>query len=314
MQFWALIVDSLRQSRDRKIFWVLIGLTLFVVLVMASIGFYENRITFLFGLFDTQTDAYSPLSAIGKTRIASLVVYGLMSLFLGWIGVLLMIVATAGVFPTLMESGAIDVVLAKPLSRPRLFLYKYLASMVFVLIQATLFVTLTFLVMWLRWGVWAPGYLLCIPLLVLLFSYVYCVSVLVAVTTRSTVAAILVAVGAWVMFGLVHDAPGIFEVVPGLKEHQTLYRAVRAVSWIPPKTAAIPYLAAKWSGAGTSLDMFPASITANDPNFDQAQMEQARQLEQDALEVSPLASIGSSLLFETVFVLLAMWKFSRRDF
>lgn len=314
MQFWALIVDSLRDARDRKIFWVLVGLTLLIVLLMLSIGFEGDRVSILFGLWESQTDYYSPLSASGRSHIVAFVVYGAMDSFLGWIGILLMIIATAGVFPALMQGGAIDVLLAKPISRPKLFLYKYVASMVFVLIQATLFVALTFLVMGLRWGVWVPGYLLCVPLLVLLFSYVYCVSVLVAVTTRSTVAAILLTIGAWTLFALIRQAPGVFEIAPDLKKHERAYRVVRVISWLPPKTADITYLGAKWAGAGMSLDMLPSSIAPAGTEADRAQMDQVRQFEREQLEISPLASIGSSLVFEAAVVLLAMWVFRRQDF
>ena len=86
--------------------------------------------------------------------------------------------------------GSIDVVLSKPMTRWQVFLGKYAGSMVFVFVQACIFVLLTFVVIGIRWGCWIPGYLLTIPLVLLLFSYLYCVSVWVAVYFRSTVAAV----------------------------------------------------------------------------------------------------------------------------
>jgi ABC-type transport system involved in multi-copper enzyme maturation permease subunit len=311
MQFWALVVDSLRESLDRKIFWVLIAITLLIVAAMICVGFESDRVNFFFGLWDLETDHMDPLSGLGRSRIVGLVVYLLMDMFLGWIGVILMIIATAGVFPAFMERGAIDVLLSKPMSRHRLFLYKYLASMVFVLLQASLFVVLTFLVMGLRWGVWVPGYLLSIPLLVLLFSYVYCVSVLVAVKTRSTVAAILLSVGAWVLYICPGTALQVFDSFPSFKEHERLYQAVRVASWIPPKTAEVPYLAANWAGAGTSIDVFPSSMG---DMADQESIEQARKIEERELRKSPVYSIGSSLLFEAAIVIWAMCLFARKDY
>ncbi|MFH0983109.1 MAG: ABC transporter permease [Planctomycetota bacterium] len=314
MQLWALIVDSFRHAVDRKLFWVLVALTLVMALVMLSFGFDGNRVSLCFGLAHAEADQYAPLTLVGRTRLVGLMVHGVMDLILGWLGITLVIIATAGLFPALMESGAIDTVLSKPLSRPVLFLYKYLASMVFVLLQAALFVGLTFLVMGLRWGVWVPGYLLSIPLMVLLFSYVYGVSALVAVTTRSTVTTILLSLGAWVAFSLVSQAPGLFEVFPELKKHQTVYRAVRVVSWIPPKTGDVTFLAAKWAQAGTSTDMIPESVARSGTAADQEQLERSRQYEEKQLGVSAFYSIGSSLLFEAAVVLLAIWKFTRMDF
>ena len=314
MQLWAVIVDSFRESLDRKIFWVLVILTLLIVVMMLSVGFDGNRINYVFGLWKADADSHNPLFDFAPTQLVGVMVWVFLSVILGWMGIILMVIATAGVFPSMMERGAIDVVLSKPIGRMRLFLYKYVASMVFVFLQGTLFVVLTFLVMGFHWGVWCPGYLLCVPLLVLLFSYVFCVSVLVGVKTRSTVAAILLSIGAWAMFALVHQAPQLFDVIPKLKEYRTLYNGVRVVSWIPPKTGDFDYLAARWAKAGPSMDMFPSSMMVGVREGEQAQLNLAREIEERELMKNPVSSIGSSLLFEAVIVLWAMWVFARRDY
>lgn len=314
MQLWALTVDSFRHARNRKLFWVLVAITLFVALALASFSFKGNRVSMFFGMVEEDAGIYSPLTVLGKTQLVSLMVHGVMDIFLGWIGVTLVIIATAGLFPAMMESGVVDVVLSKPISRPVLFLYKYLASMIFVLFQAALFVGLTFLVMGFRWGLWVPGYLLSIPLMVLLFSYVYCVSVLVAVTTRSAITAILLSLGAWVVFSMVTQAPGIFEQFPSLKKHRAFHQVVQVASWVPPKTAGVTFLAAKWAGAGTSADIVPESMMEPGSGVDREQIERGRKWEEGELETSAFYSIGSSLVFEVVIVLLAMWKFTRADF
>jgi len=313
LQLWTIIVDGFRESLDRKIFWVLIGLSVLIALMMLSIGFESDRVTFCFGLFDAQSDHFNPLTGIGRSSIIGGVVYFLLSALVGWVGVVLMIIATAGAFPAFMQRGAIDVVLAKPISRPRLFFYKYVSGLVFVFVQGVFFVGLTFLVMGLRWGIWAPGYLLAALLLVLLFSYLYCVSVLVSVESRSAVAAVLVTISAWVVFAVVHQGPQIFELNPDLKQHTRLYAAVRVMSWIPPKTGDFEYLAAKWAGAGTSVDVLPKNLAVQ-PGADPEQLRRAERVEQRELEKSPVYSIGSSLLFEAVILLLAMRAFVRHDY
>ncbi len=314
MQFWAVIVDSIRESLDRRIFWVMAAITFVIAAAMVCVGMESDRITFFFGLWEVRTDHFNPFSGIGRSRVVGLVVYLLMDLFLGWGGVILMIVATAGMFPSMMERGAVDILLSKPMSRRRLFMYKYLAGMVFALLQATLFVTLTFLVMGLRWKVWVPGYLLAVPLLVLLFSYVYCVSVFVAVRTKSTVAAILLSIGAWIVYASPAGALQMFEAFPSLKEHERLYSVLRIASWVPPKTAEVPYIAARWARAGTSLDVFPSSLMNAGGEGNRGQIERARKIEERELQKSPVYSIGSSLLFEAVIVLWAMWVFVHKDY
>lgn len=314
MQFWAIIVDSFRESLDRKIFWVIVALTLIVVVAMLCISFGEGKISMLFGVWEIETQSvdYNPLTEVGQAQIIDIAV-SVMSIFLGWIGVLLMIIATASFFPTMMERGAIDVVLAKPISRPRLFLYKYLASMVFVLLQATLFIGLTFLVVGLRWGVWIPGYLLAIPLLIVLFSYLYCVSVLVGVATRSVIAAILLSIGAWLVFALPAKALDTLELFE--KQDTTAYQALRVATWIVPKTSDIEYLAARYARAGNTADTFSEDMMPPESSREDREIVgRAHELDKKKRGVNTFYSLGSSLAFELVIVLLAMYKFTRRDF
>jgi ABC-type transport system involved in multi-copper enzyme maturation permease subunit len=314
MQLWALIIDGFRESLDRKIFWVVLLITAVVTAAMACIGFDGDRITVLFGLWETETSHYNPLTTQGRSALLGSVVYVLLMFFLGWVGIILILVATASFFPSMLESGAIDVLVSKPISRPRLYLYKYLSGMVFVFVQATIFILLTFLVMGIRWRVWAPGYLLCIPLMVLLFSYIYCVSTLVAVRTRSAIAAILISLAAWFLYTVPNAALGVFETFPELRDYRVAHKALEVAAWIPPKTSDIPYLAARWSGAGTSLDVFPTEMMGDMNATERGQIARARELEEKELMKNPWLSIGSSLLFEAIIVLWGMWLFSRKDF
>lgn len=332
MQLWAIIVDSFRESLDRKIFWVIAALIVVVILGMVGLDFQANRVSLVFGLATFESQGWDPATEAGRAAILGMVIHLVMNLVVGWIGVLLMIVATANFFPTMMEQGAIDVVLSKPISRPRLFLYKYLASMVFVFLLGALFVVAMFGVMGLRWGIWAPGFLWSIPLLVLLFSYVYCVSVFVGVWTRSTVAAILLSLGAWVAYTGPGTIREVFEVTPDLRQQAPrTYDAVRIASWIPPKTDDIAYISSRLARGGSVSDFFRLDeerietevyfgpdMTAEEK---QRQLEQlkrqarlTREYEQQRMRVNPFYSIGSSLLFEAVFVALALARFWRRDF
>jgi len=314
MQFWSLLRQSVRESRDRRIFWVLLAATLLVTLAMASIALEKDRITVLFGLWETSTERFDPFSPAGRAALIGSVIFLPMQILLGGIGLILMLIATAGFFPAMLEQGAVDALLAKPISRPRLFLYKYVCGLTFVFIQATAFVVLTFLVMGLRWHVWALGYLLSIPLVVLLFSYLYCVSVLVAVKTRSSVAAILLTLAAWLLYVAPREAVETFETFPELQSRPQLYQAVRALAWIPPKTGDIPYLAARWARAGTALDVLPDAVNNAQTPQEREQMQRARRIERQRLTTSPLLSIGSSLLFEAVILAWGMAAFVRRDF
>ena len=309
MQFRALILDSFRESLDRKIFWVMLLICLAVTAAMACVGFEPGKVSILFGTWVQPTDIFTVGGVLQVDLIASVVVEWIMDTVLGWIGVLLAIVATAGFFPAMMERGAIEVPLSKPIPRWKLFLGKYLGSLSFLLIHATIFVFLTFLVVGLRWGAWLPGYLLAIPLVVLLFSFLYCVSVLVAVVSRSAIAAVLVTLGAWVGFTGVQSVDDAFISFPEWQEYRVAYQSIHVARWIIPKTQDITYIARQWSRA--------ANPTALMPQLDADAREvisRGEKAEAARLAISPVLTLGSSLLFEAAVVLLAMWKFSRTDF
>lgn len=309
MQFWALVYDSFRESVDRKIFWVMLFISLAVAGAMFCIGFEPDKVSILFGTWDIQTDFLTIGGELRKDIISLIVVDGIMDTILGFVGVILALIATAGFFPSLMQRGTVDVMLSKPIARWQLFLGKYLGSMVFVGFHATVFVVLTFLVCGMRWGVWLPGYLLSIPLIVLLFSYLYCISVLVAIPTRSSVAAVLVTLGAWVIFAGIQVTDDRFAHSPAWQQYRTAYTASRVARWVVPKTADITIKAKQWARTATSSEL----IRGRNMDSDDA-MDLAVKVERARMAIPAVYTIGSSLMFEAVVVLIAICLFSRRDY
>ncbi|MFQ5591645.1 MAG: ABC transporter permease, partial [Phycisphaerae bacterium] len=234
MPYWALLVDNFRESRDGKIFRVMLGISILCAAAMCCVGFEPDKVTILFGMWEYKTDFFTNNGVLNDSLIAGVVVGGIMDTLLGQIGIILVIIATAGFFPAWMERGAIDLVVSKPVRRWQLFLGRYVASMAFILFHATVFVLLTFLVVGLRWGVWMPGYLLAIPLVVLLFSYLYCVSVLAAVVFRSTVSSALLALIAWVAFSSIQTMDDAFTLFPEWQEYRTVCKSAHIARWIVP--------------------------------------------------------------------------------
>ena len=51
MPYWALLLDSFRESRDRKIFRLMLAISLFSAAAMFCVGFEPGRVSVLFGLW-----------------------------------------------------------------------------------------------------------------------------------------------------------------------------------------------------------------------------------------------------------------------
>jgi hypothetical protein len=190
LQTLALLLDAYRELNARKMFWISLIISGVVMGAFALLGVSDKGLTLL-GM-----DIPAPAAQFFYKTVFSNLVIGL------WAStgaMILALISTASIFPDLLVSGSIDLYLSKPISRLRLFLTKYLRGLLFVLIQAAVFAVGSYLVFGLRAGQWRTSMFLLIPLVTLLFSYLFAVCVLIGVLTRSTIAAILITCLFWLL-------------------------------------------------------------------------------------------------------------------
>ena len=102
------------------------------------------------------------------------------------VGIFLSIFATANLVPSMLERGSIDLLVSKPLSRPLIFLGRYLGALAIVIFNITYLILGNWLILSLKTGFWYSPYLLSIPVVVATFAIMYALMSLVGVTTRST--------------------------------------------------------------------------------------------------------------------------------
>ncbi len=112
----------------------------------------------------------------------------------GAVVLLVGVIVTAFFIPNMLRKGSIDLLISKPISRWRLLCYKYVGGLTFVFLLTTVSVGGVWLVLALRSGHWDPRFLAVIPLLTFSFAILYAVSTLVAVWSRSAVAAMLLTI------------------------------------------------------------------------------------------------------------------------
>jgi ABC-type transport system involved in multi-copper enzyme maturation permease subunit len=196
----ALFLDAYRELNAKRMFWIVLALSLLVVASFAIVGINANGITILHfefpSLFNTH---FIPPATFYKILFAGLGV----GYWLNWAGLVLALVSTAAIYPDFVAGGSVDLYLSKPLSRLRLLLTKYATGLLFATLQVLVFSTACFLLIGLRAGVWDPRLFIAVPVVVLIFSYLFCVCTLVGLVTRSTVAALLVTILFWLLiFGV----------------------------------------------------------------------------------------------------------------
>lgn len=112
-----------------------------------------------------------------------------------WLGTLLGLFATAPLLADLLESDRIGGLLAKPISRARLFGGHVLGVWLTMLALALYLLGMVWLVMSLKTGVWNGAFFLAIGVVVGMFAVMYGVIALCVVATGSTALSLIVAYG-----------------------------------------------------------------------------------------------------------------------
>ncbi len=211
----AIFVDGYRELNARKLFWIAIGLSAVVVIAFALIGSKDGNISL------AGWRSPLPMAALGFTQET---LYKLLFMqfgvgfWLAWVSTILALVTTAGMIPEFVAGGSIDLTLSKPIGRVRLFLTKYASALLFVALQVTTFTAASFIVLGLRAGSWEPGLFLAIPIMIVFFSYLYCISAIVGLLTRSTIAALIVTMLFWFMLFILNLTDGSMALIKAQAE------------------------------------------------------------------------------------------------
>jgi ABC-type transport system involved in multi-copper enzyme maturation permease subunit len=206
---WAILLDTYRELRTKRLFWISLILSAVLVLAMAATGINENGLTILhweLGSFGgvLTSDLISP-AQFYKLAFINLGV----GIWLTWGAVILALVSTAGLVPDMISSGAIETTLSKPISRTRLLLSKFAGGLLFGSLQVAVFSLASFLVIGIRGGSWEPAVFLAIPLVVLVNSYLLCVCFLAGLLTRSTITAPIITLLFWFAVFVVNSTDAI---------------------------------------------------------------------------------------------------------
>ncbi|HTU21344.1 MAG TPA: ABC transporter permease subunit [Gemmataceae bacterium] len=171
----------------------------FAVTVVSRDGTYNvwpHKATLLFGAVP-----------LGSSEKPGQLVYRIFSWGVGVVGagviMVLSCIITAFYIPNMLRKGTIDLLLAKPIHRATLLIYKYIGGLLFVFLNTSVLIGGLWLILGLRGGIWSASYLFIILVLTFEFAFFYALSALMAVLTRSAVVSILICFVTWgVLWGL----------------------------------------------------------------------------------------------------------------
>ena len=207
--FKALLLDAYRQLSAAKLFWLTLGLSVLVVVMYGSIGFNDEGVSILFGTINVENE-YITAGSLGARGLYLGIYSGiLVAYWLAWIATILALISTCSIFPDFVCEGSIELSISKPIGRLRLFFMKYLVSMLFVLLQVSVFCIGIFLCVGLRLGEWNWMLFAAIPIVTIFYSYLFSITVLTGILTKSSIASLLITGIFWMTLFSVNAAEGV---------------------------------------------------------------------------------------------------------
>ncbi len=201
----GLLLLTLRELRARKIILGLFGVATLVWIVLALALRLDVIEGSLAGarLFGEEMSGDSDLTdangqpVLGNSLLETFV-FGAEMFAAGaayWVGILLALFATGGLISSMLESGQVDLLLAKPLSRAKILAGRLLGVAAVMLSLLTYLLGMVWLVMSVKTGVWNPQFLLAIGAVFAMFMVLYSLITLTSVLTGSTPLSLILTFG-----------------------------------------------------------------------------------------------------------------------
>lgn len=219
----------------------------------------------------------------------------------GAVALLIGLIITAFFIPNMLRKGSVDLFISKPIGRSQLLIYKYIGGLTFVLLVTTFTVGGIWIVFGLRSGYWNPNFLAVIPILTFTFAIIYAMSTLIAVFTRSAIAAMIVSIGFMLVLYIVGQVKTIFDTIR-LEERsdrmpEWSFTLVDTLNNVLPRYKDLDKLTSKLIAEGT--------LTLGEQRMTGLGMIQLP---------SWTGTFGVSLAFIALVLLISCWRFNKRDY
>ncbi len=230
IQTGALVVDTFREAFARKIIWGFFGCSTALILFFLLIV----KIDVVQGALATMTvfGRTGPAQDVEKSvRLA----HGGIAVLLYIFGMLLAVLASAGLIPTVFEPGRIELLLSKPVRRYHILLGRYLGNLLVIAANVFYPVLAVWLIFGIKTGVWTAGFLYSSLLTVFMFAVYLSVIVLVAVQWESAVVATMVTFGMVIISLIVYNK----NTIERLLSSEWSRDIVRGLYYVLPKVVDV---------------------------------------------------------------------------
>jgi ABC-type transport system involved in multi-copper enzyme maturation permease subunit len=215
------------------------------------------------------------------------------------IAMLLSTIITAFFIPNMLRKGTVDLLIAKPISRPALLVCKFIGGLTFMFLNTVLIVVGLWLVLGARSGLWGTGFLLNILVLTFQFAIFYAFSTLLGVLTRSPIICILGSCLLLVLLFGVGTLSAVLKPAPDSTEPP---------GWVWTTSNALRLGLPRYK----DLDQLGGQLIARDL-MPRNNVERT-QVEQEASQVRWSEAVAVTAGYIALLLGLACWRFSVKDY
>ena len=159
-------------------------------------------------------------------------VYGGIATFLYTWGMFLAVFASAGLIPSVLEPGRIELLLSKPVSRTHILLGRYLGNVLVVSCNVIFLVLGVWTILGVKTGIWSKTFLISIATSIFIFAVLLSVVVLIGVLFESAALATMITVGLMIMSPILAQTSTMLRLLSSEWSRQvwrTLYYALPKV-------------------------------------------------------------------------------------
>ena len=185
---------TLKETISKKIFLTFFVLsTLFIILIMLAlnvkVGGVDSKI--LLDFFGQNINGNKGENSFDPKEILGYVQTGI-AIAVFFISIFFSLFATAGIFPTFLKKGSIDLIISKPISREMIFIERFLGALTIVGINILYIVLLSWIVLSVKFEIWNYNFLFAGLIIFIFFSTLFSLLAFVSVITRNTVVSLLI--------------------------------------------------------------------------------------------------------------------------
>ena len=184
MIFWAIVKNTIREAFSKKILLLLFILFSLVILLIATV-INLDAVEGIPQLLGTSTD-FNYYSFIVRMELLMISQPSFL------IVMILFIILSSSFIPSLLQKGNIELTLSKPVSRTNIILGKFVGGVILVFIALAYLITLIWLIISAKSGVWHFAFLLSIIWYTIIFAVLYSLIILTGLITKSTVMTLII--------------------------------------------------------------------------------------------------------------------------